>query len=148
MRLQTTAALRQAVAMVTAGLMFVAVAVTGAQAARPSTASPPLAPPDGAQLFRTYCAACHGATGTGGGTAALAMKVTPPDLTRIAARNKGVFPSERVRQIVLGRGVAAHGERNMPLWGDVFARKVAGEDPEAMVDALIKYLDALQRRPA
>jgi hypothetical protein len=76
------------------------------------------------------------------------MKVTPPDLTGIAARNKGVFPSERVSQIVLGRGPAAHGDRNMPVWGDVFARRVSNVDPKAIMDALVRYLDGLQRRPA
>src|SRR5688572_29766169 len=117
MRLRAPAITRRAAGILTACVMFGAVAGASVQARRPPGASPPLGPPDGAQLFRTYCAACHGSTGTGGGTAALAMKVTPPDLTRIAERNKGAFPSERIRQVVLGRGVAAHGERNMPLWG-------------------------------
>jgi hypothetical protein len=76
------------------------------------------------------------------------MKVTPPDLTRIAARNNGVFPAERVRQIILGKGPAAHGERNMPVWGDVFARKIAGPTPDALVDALVRHLDGLQQRSA
>ena len=144
MRLQSMRRVR----VMVAALMFVAVAGAGVQAGPAAGVAPPVGPPDGAQLFRTYCAACHGPAGTGGGTAALAMKVTPPDLTRIAARNKGVFPAERMRQIVLGRGVAAHGERNMPLWGDVFSRKVTGDSPDALVDALIRYVDALQRRPA
>jgi mono/diheme cytochrome c family protein len=104
------------------------------------------APPDGAQLFRTYCAACHGVNATGNGAAAIAMKVPPPDLTRIAARNHGVFPAERVRQIILGRGPAAHGERSMPVWGDVFARRVSGPTPAALVDALVRHLDAIQQR--
>lgn len=101
---------------------------------------------DGGSLYRTYCAACHGTTGTGGGTAAVAMKVSPPDLTRLAVRNNGRFPSERVRQIIQGKGPAAHGERNMPVWGDVFARKEADHDPATLVDALVRYLDALQER--
>jgi mono/diheme cytochrome c family protein len=128
-------------------VVFVALAGAGAKAA-PSRGPAAAAPPDGAQLFRTYCASCHGTTATGGGPAAVAMKVPPPDLTRIAARNSGVFPSERVSQIVLGRGPAAHGERTMPVWGDVFARRISDVDPKAMVDALVRYLDGLQRRPA
>src|SRR5689334_9348152 len=86
-----------------ASLVFLAVAGAGVVTGFPSSALAGVAPPDGAQLFRTYCASCHGTTGTGGGAAAVAMKVTPPDLTGIAARNNGVFPSERVRQIVLGK---------------------------------------------
>jgi len=102
--------------------------------------------PDAARLYATYCAACHGANAKRNGPAAIAMKVMPPDLTRIAARNGGRFPAERVRQIVLGRGPAAHGDRSMPVWGDVFARKEAGSDPRTLVDALVQYLDGLQER--
>jgi mono/diheme cytochrome c family protein len=148
MRLQHRMARRHTGAMYAAGLVFLAVAGAGLATGLAPEAVAGVAPPDGAQLFRTYCASCHGTTGTGGGPAAMAMKVTPPDLTRIAARNNGVFPSERISQIVLGKGVAAHGERNMPVWGDVFARKLPNGDPKAMVDALVRYLDGLQRRPA
>lgn len=148
MRLQQMKRTRHAGVMCAAWLMFLAVAGAGVLTGLPSQAIAGVAPPDGAQLFRTYCASCHGTTGTGGGAAAMAMKVTPPDLTRIAARNNGVFPSERISQIVLGKGVAAHGERSMPVWGDVFARKISNVDPKAMVDALVRYLDGLQRRPA
>jgi mono/diheme cytochrome c family protein len=139
---------RHAGVLCAACLVFLAVAGAGVVTGLPPQALAGVAPPDGAQLFRTYCASCHGTTGTGGGAAAVAMKVTPPDLTGIAARNHGVFPSERVTQIVLGKGVAAHGERTMPVWGDVFARKISNVDPKALVDALVRYLDNLQRRPA
>ena len=148
MRLQHMRATRHAGVMLPACLVFLAVLGAGVFTGLSPQAMAGAAPPDGAQLFRTYCASCHGTTGTGGGAAAVAMKVTPPDLTGIAARNKGLFPSERVTQIVLGKGVAAHGERTMPVWGDVFARKVSNADPKAMVDALVRYLDGLQRRPA
>ena len=106
------------------------------------------APPDGAQLFRTYCASCHGVNALGNGAAAVAMKVPPPDLTLIAKKNNGTFPAERVRQIILGKGPAAHGDRSMPVWGDVFARKVTGPTPDALVDALVRHLNALQQRSA
>ena len=137
----------QHVGMLAAVLVYMAVASVGAGAGAPPVLSA-AAPPDGAAIFRTYCASCHGTTATGGGPAAVAMKVPPPDLTRIAARNNGVFPSERISQIVLGRGPAAHGERTMPVWGDVFARRISDVDPKTMVDALVRYLDGLQRRPA
>ena len=145
---------RQRAATWRAGLMlmvctvFVALAGARTHAGFVPVAGLAAALPDGAALFRTYCASCHGTTGTGGGAAAVAMKVTPPDLTRIASRNNGMFPSERVTQIVLGKGPAAHGERSMPVWGDVFARKLPNADPKAMVDALVRYLDGLQHRPA
>jgi mono/diheme cytochrome c family protein len=137
-----------ATTMIAAFLILVAVGVTGA-AGRHAIAAPiGEAPPDGAQLFRTYCASCHGVNATGNGPAAAAMKRTPPDLTRMAGANGGVFPAERVRQIIVGKGPAAHGERTMPVWGDVFARRVSTPTPAALVDALVRYLNALQQRPA
>jgi len=133
-------------AVLVAWAMVVAVAATGAAGGRSYAPAPLDTSPDGAQLFRTYCASCHGSRATGDGPAAVAMKKPPPDLTLIASRNHGVFPAERVRQIVQGKGPAAHGERTMPVWGDVFARKVAGPPSDALVDALVRYLDAVQQR--
>jgi len=132
--------------MLAACVTFAAVAGTGVVGGRSSHLSARELPPDGAQVFRTYCASCHGTHAKGDGPVAIAMKVPPPDLTLIASGNHGVFPAERVHQIVQGKGPAAHGERNMPVWGDVFARKVAGSSPDALVDALVRYLDGLQQR--
>lgn len=39
------------------------------------------------------------------------------DVTTYAARNGGVCPSERLRRIIDGRDVPAHGEPEMPVWG-------------------------------
>jgi mono/diheme cytochrome c family protein len=105
----------------------------------------------GAQLFRTYCASCHGISARGDGPAAGQMRKTPPDLTKYAARNSGVFPSERLRQIVDGRGLAAHGDREMPVWGDAFHTARNGLTPEAVkarIDAIVRYLGAIQQRDA
>ena len=45
--------------------------------------------------------------------------VDPGDLTKLAANNDGVFPSERVFSVIDGRGdIEAHGDRKMPVWGD------------------------------
>jgi mono/diheme cytochrome c family protein len=137
--------INRAAAVVLAAALTMAAAATG-RASGALEAAGGAAPPDGAQLFRTYCASCHGLDAAGAGPAAVAMRVTPPDLTRIAARNHGTFPAERVRQIILGKGPAAHGERNMPVWGDVFARKLSGPSPDALVDALVRHLDSVQQR--
>jgi len=145
MRFQPSKQARLIGAVMTAGLLLLATAAAGradSGASREVTA----APSDGAQVFRTYCAACHGASAKGNGPAALAMKVPPPDLTLIAKRNNGKFPAERVRQIIEGKGVAAHGDRTMPVWGDVFARKIGGRDPHVVVGELVRYLDTIQER--
>lgn len=44
-----------------------------------------------------------------------------PDLTALAKNNNGVFPFDRVYQIIDGRReVLAHGPRDMPVWGRNF----------------------------
>lgn len=75
----------------------------------------------GAELYRMYCATCHGVDGRGDGPAAEAMKRRPSDLTAISRRNGGKFPDFRVTHIIDGYEVtAAHGSRDMPIWGDFF----------------------------
>ena len=110
-------------------------------------ALPPSAAADGATLFRTYCATCHGASGRGDGAMAGQLRRVPPDLTSFATRNGGVFPAERVRQVIDGTGVAAHGDREMPVWGAVFKRGGAG-DAGGRIEALVRFLQGLQQRPA
>jgi mono/diheme cytochrome c family protein len=73
--------------------------------------------PADAQLFRTYCASRHGETARGTGPLSAQLRRVAPDLTTYTARNGGVFPGERLRQMIEGRGPAAHGDRTMPVWG-------------------------------
>ena len=132
--------------MLAAGTLFAAIVWTGVTGEAQSSVFARELPPDGAPLYRTYCASCHGTHARGDGPVAIAMKVPPPDLTLISSRNQGMFPAERVRQIIQGKGPAAHGERTMPVWGDVFARRVTGPPTDALIDALVRYLDSLQQR--
>jgi mono/diheme cytochrome c family protein len=117
-----------------------------APAASTSAAVPPA---DGAAIFRAYCAACHGTAGRGDGVMAGQLRRPPPSLTGFARRNGGVFPTERVRQIVEGTGPAAHGNRDMPVWGAVFKRlPVGGAGAQDRIDAVVGYLQEIQERPA
>lgn len=103
----------------------------------------------GSRLFRLHCAACHGATGVGNGPLADGLRRQPPDLTKYTARNGGVFPSERLGQIIDGRHVPSHGDREMPLWGDAFRRTRDGLDMESAqdrIDAIVRYLAGIQQR--
>jgi mono/diheme cytochrome c family protein len=105
----------------------------------------------GALAFRTYCASCHGPTGRGDGPVSAQLRQRPPDLTQFSARNGGVFPSVRLARIIDGRDVAAHGLREMPVWGDAFVSSPGGLTPEEVdkrIAAIVKYLAALQERPA
>lgn len=117
-----------------------------------SIQAPTTGPDDtGSQLFRTYCASCHGATGRGNGPLAEQLRRMPPDLTQFTRRNGGMFPSERVYRIIDGRDVSSHGDREMPVWGDVFKTVPGGSSAAAVkarIDAIVRYLAGIQERPA
>jgi mono/diheme cytochrome c family protein len=71
----------------------------------------------GADTYRRRCAPCHGSDARGDGPVAPALRTPPPDLTRLAAANGGVFPHDRVVAIVRGDiAVTPHGTREMPVW--------------------------------
>jgi mono/diheme cytochrome c family protein len=101
---------------------------------------------DGHDLFRAYCASCHGADGKGKGPVAPALKVDPPDLTTIARRNLGTFPSSRVRNIIAGdEAIVAHGSREMPVWGPIFHQVERDRDyGNVRLQNLTKYLESIQ----
>jgi len=105
---------------------------------------------DGRSVFQTYCASCHGESGRGNGAVAVFLRRPPADLTQIAKRNKGVFPAERVYQQIDGRQVVkAHGDSQMPVWGDAFSKVTVGSDDasiKARIDALVKHLASIQER--
>jgi mono/diheme cytochrome c family protein len=87
----------------------------------------PTSPVSGSEMFRTYCAVCHGVNGKGAGPAADALKKGPTDLTQLTVRNKGKFPDDRVAHTISGEmQVGAHGSREMPVWGDLFKSLNAG----------------------
>jgi mono/diheme cytochrome c family protein len=77
---------------------------------------------DGKSLFQAYCASCHGMDGKGKGPVAAAMKEKVPDLTTLSFRRGGKFPAAELEKMILGEGDprAAHGNREMPVWGPLF----------------------------
>ena len=104
--------------------------------------------PGRAAYFR-YCAACHGDDGRGNGEVAGSMRPKPSNLTQLAKKNGGIFPSAQVKEIIDGRKrVAAHGSAKMPVWGTVFAAEKSYEQPEAHAQSQIKlitnYLASIQ----
>jgi len=71
--------------------------------------------------FQSSCASCHGADGKGKGPVSGQLKVSPPDLTILAKNNNGVFPTNAVYETIDGsKTIAAHGSREMPIWGERF----------------------------
>jgi mono/diheme cytochrome c family protein len=109
--------------------------------------------------YAASCAVCHGTGGKGDGPLAAQLKKAVPDLTNIEKTNRGVFPFDRVYDVIDGRqAVAAHGPREMPVWGNRYSA-LAGEEyfaignPKAVesfvrgrIIALIGYIHSLQAR--
>lgn len=110
--------------------------------------APDTNPASGAEMYRAYCAVCHGVDGKGNGPAAPAMKQVMPDLTRLSHNNGGSFPMFRVSNIIQGdAGITAHGSRDMPMWGDVF-RNLKRDDSlvTLRVHNLAEYISSLQQK--
>jgi mono/diheme cytochrome c family protein len=104
----------------------------------------------GPDLFRAYCASCHGLSGKGDGPAAPALKAKVPDLTLLAMRHGGYFPSAFVKDLIAGDSfVASHGSREMPIWGPIFHRVEEDVDfGNVRLENLVKYLQSIQSAAA
>jgi len=101
----------------------------------------------GAQTFASYCAQCHGTSGRGDGPAAKALKVPPADLTQIAKRHGGQFNAADVKGTITGdHAMAAHGTREMPMWGPVFRSVENPSVTELRISNLVKYLEQIQEK--
>ncbi len=102
----------------------------------------------GAYTYKEHCTGCHGASGAGDGPMADNLRFRPPDLRRIAKRNGGQFPAQKVYRIVDGRvPVKGHGGSDMPVWGDALRNADSGYDQrivELRLRAVVEYLRTLQ----
>lgn len=101
----------------------------------------------GPKMFAAYCAVCHGATGKGDGPAVAALKHPPGDLTTMARVNKGKFPALRVQNVLNGKAeVAAHGNVEMPIWGDLFKTLNPGDQmvTQQRIHNLTHFVESLQ----
>lgn len=121
-----------------------------AQAEQPEVVLTPVAEA-GRSFFLESCASCHGSDARGNGPAAASLAAAPADLTAIAIRRDGKFPAGEIGEIIDGRSmVAAHGDREMPVWGDRFTEEEGGDSmSERLVKGrimmLMSYLKAIQK---
>ena len=103
----------------------------------------------GEEMYKNYCASCHGADAKGNGPAAPALKTPPSDLTALAKNNGDKYPSMKVASILEGQEtLPAHGSKEMPIWGNLFWTMSGGHQAEVQqrVANLNKYVESLQKK--
>src|SRR5215472_12461987 len=106
-------------------------------------------PSSGKEMFRSYCASCHGKEAKGNGPAAAALRQSPADLTGLARQHGGKYPSDLVTSVLRGqRQLMAHGDQDMPVWGPVFWKISQGHEElvQMRIANLNKYLESLQEK--
>jgi mono/diheme cytochrome c family protein len=106
----------------------------------------------GQAAFNRYCASCHGTGAKGDGPVAQYMTPKPPDLTQLAKNSGGTFPTLRVISIIDGRDpIRAHGDRQMPVWGEEFTRarsQTVGAQAQVrgQIQEIATYLQSIQAK--
>jgi mono/diheme cytochrome c family protein len=106
-------------------------------------------PASGKEMFMSYCAPCHGKSAKGDGPAANALKQAPADLTMLAKRNGGKYPSDLVTSVLRGQAkLTAHGDQEMPVWGPVFWKMSQGKEEQVTlrIANLNRYVESLQEK--
>jgi len=78
------------------------------------------------------------------------LTIEPADLTTIARRHKGEFPTDLLVEVIDGRRhLPAHGVREMPVWGITFQTLDLATNQESEVERrireLVAYLESIQR---
>jgi len=106
-------------------------------------------PLTGRATFDRYCAGCHGARGRGDGPVASSLASRPPDLSKLAIRNRGGFPRDTVRKAIVNTERAtAHSNGTMPVWGPIFrVFDKSQAEVDVRIDAVVAYLETLQDPP-
>jgi hypothetical protein len=85
----------------------------------------------GKSEYDVSCAVCHALTGKGDGPYKSSLSKVLSDLTLLQRKNSGTYPFDRVYEVIDGRAdIAAHGTREMPIWG----RRYTARAPDYYVD--------------
>jgi hypothetical protein len=94
---------------------------------------------------------------TGNGPVARALRTKPANLRMLTKKNGGVFPEQEIRDFIDGtKEMAAHGAREMPIWGLAFQYRggpvgeIHGPPPaskdevDSRINNLVDYIKSIQ----
>ncbi len=138
--------------ILTVAILVTSAVLAMAQGQTPVVKHVPIKPVNaasGQEMFKGYCAVCHGEDAKGNGPAASAMKVPPTDLTTLAQKNGGKYPAMHVSSVVRGEAdLPAHGSKDMPVWGPLFFRLSHGHEAEVQqrISNLNQYIESIQAK--
>lgn len=131
------------------GFASAALALSGVAAAQASVDL-------GRAEYLSSCANCHGVSGKGDGIMRPFLVKAPSDLTTLAKRSGGAFPTQLAWEMIDGRSateIGSHGSREMPVWGAQY-RQQAQQSPalaaqpewyvRGRIAALVDYLARIQ----
>jgi mono/diheme cytochrome c family protein len=101
----------------------------------------------GKEMFKTYCATCHGPGGKGDGPAATALKKAPADLTQLTRKHNGKFPDAYVAAKLKNVDEPVHGSREMPVWGALLPSVSQGEaETQLRINNIVQYIASIQAK--
>lgn len=105
----------------------------------------------GEEMYLSYCAVCHGIDGKGGGPATPALRDQVPDLTTLSQRHGGKYPAQYVENVLrfgTDKDFPAHGNKDMPIWGQFFASMPRSDKHTVTqrISNLTQYLGTLQTK--
>ncbi|MDX1385108.1 MAG: cytochrome c [Thermoanaerobaculia bacterium] len=103
----------------------------------------------GESIYQGYCRSCHGDFAEGDGPVAEHLNIKPADLTKLYERWDGQFDADIAFRAISGdKKVRAHGNSEMPVWGEAF-KVVEGGQTQQQVDQrladLVAFLQSIQR---
>ena len=124
-------------------LLLAVLSVAGSAAAGETRVS------KGHELFLQHCAACHGSKADGHGPLADQLSPRPADLRQLSKKYGNPLREDQIARFMDGRSeVAAHGSREMPVWGEeMWQNPEAKEKPNQVSDSvadIIRYLQSIQ----
>ncbi len=127
------------------GLALLSLSVIG------TTANAQLTEQIGEMEFTRHCAACHGLSAKGDGAVANMLTTSPPDLTQLSKKNDGHFPFFKIQEIIDGsQTILAHGNKEMPVWGERFSEQTGGPAVATTVRGrifeVLVYLNSIQEK--